>query len=831
VVWSRSPGGGVLTLLHAWLLFPLVLLLVCGGWGLLVDALADSRLPGALIVPLGAATVIVIAGILTAFDATAPAATPVVAAGALAGLGWRWRTKRVALWPLLAAIGVLLSYGAPVLLSGQATFLGYLRLDDTATWLGLTDQIMSHGRSLGSLPSSTYQLEMHSYLTSGYPVGAFLILGVGRGLARMDVAWVFQPYLACCGAAVALSMYSLTERLVASPRLRALIAFIGAQSALLYGYSLWGGIKELTVAFLLVLAVALAALMSRRRAPRPREMLAPAVAIAALIDAFGPGVAVWVLPLLGVGVLAALWRARFVHAIRAVLVRVVSLGALVTALALPAWLVLAASFSYEASYASQTSSSTPGEALGNLLHPLSVFQLAGVWPVGDFRLTPSTLPTALFIAVIAFATAIALWSSVRRGLAGVAAYVGLALLGCGVISLLGGTPWVVGKALAIASPAIPLAALTGGALLSSRTRVGGGLVLAVIAGGVLWSNALAYHDVLLAPRARLVELQHIGALVAGKGPTFVNDYEIYADRHFLREGAPVEPAEYRSVLLPLRNGVLLTKSAWADLDSFAPSTLEPYRSIVVQRSPVESRPPSIYRRVWQGRYYELWQRPAHPSTRIIEQVPFGESNTLPYCGAAESGPFAPECSVDPVAIPPCAQIQALARVALRSHAQLVAYQRPEPIVARGDQTLWPGMWVHDPQARTLTATVPGEAISHIALDIDENYELWLGGSFARGFEVSVDGRDVGRVKDEVSAVEGYVHVANLPLVAGVHTFGLTYPHADLTPGSGDDSSTYLSAIVLEPQQGPSSELLDVSPQHAAGLCGRPLDWVEIVAAR
>ncbi len=819
----------MLSLLHAWLLFPLVLLLLCCGWGLLVEAAAGSRLPGALIVPLGAAAVIVVAGVLTAFEATAPAATPVAAAGALAGLCWRLRVERIERWPLLAALGVLLSYGAPVLLSGEATFLGYLRLDDTATWLGITDQVISHGRALGYLPSSTYELLLHSYLGSGYPVGSFLILGVGGGLVGMDVAWLFQPYLAFCGAAVALSIYSLTGPLIASARMRALVAFAAAQSALLYGYSLWGGIKELTVAFLLVLVVALTALMIGRRAPRAREMIAPATAIAALLDAFGPGVAVWVLPLLVAVLFAWLWRARVAHAARAVLVRTVSLGALVLALALPAWLVFGTSLSYEAGYASKTAASAPTEALGNLLHPLSVFQLAGVWPVGDFRLTASILPTALFIAVIVLAAAGCLWSSIRRGRAGVAAYLGVALLGCGVIWLLGGTPWVVGKAMAITSPALPLAALTGGALLWSRTRIGGGLVLAVIVGGVLWSNALAYHDAVLAPRPRLVELQRIGELLAGKGPTFVNDYEIYADRHFLREGAPVEPAEYRSVLLPLRDGVLLTKSAWADLDSFALATLEPYRSIVVQRSPVESRPPSIYHRVWQGRYYELWQRPARPSTRIIEQVPYGESNAQPYCGAAENAAFAPACSVDPVAIPPCTQIQGLARLALRRHAELVAYQRPQPIVARGDQTLWPGRWIHYPESHTLTATVPGEAISHIAVTTEQSYELWLGGSFARGFEVSVDGRDVGTVKDEVSITDRYVHVADVFLAAGVHTFGLTYPHSDLTPGSGDNSLTSLSAIVLEPQQNPSSELITVSPRRAARLCGRPLDWIELVA--
>ena len=71
-------------------------------------------------------------------------------------------------------------------------------------------------------------------------------------------------------------------------------------------------------------------------------------------------------------------------------------------------------------------------------------------------------------------------------------------------------------------------------------------MLGAIAGGVLWSNFLQYRNVTLAPRARLAELAHVGGMLAGHGPTFFNEYEIYGDRHFLRAGAPVEPAEYRA---------------------------------------------------------------------------------------------------------------------------------------------------------------------------------------------------------------------------------------------------------------------------------------------
>jgi hypothetical protein len=344
---------------------------------------------------------------------------------------------------------------------------------------------------------------------------------------------------------------------------------------------------------------------------------------------------------------------------------------------------------------------------------------------------------------------------------------------------------------------------------------------------VLWSNVLAYHDATLAPRARLAELQTIGGLVAGKGPTLVNEYEVYADRHFLRKGAPIEPAEFRPYTVPLSDGVILTKGAWADLDSFSLSTLEAYRSIVTRRSPAESRPPSIYQLVWQGRYYQLWQRPAQPAVHILAHVPLGESNKLPYCGAAQNAQSMPLCSVNPEATPPCRQILGLARQALGAHARLLAYQRPAPIVVRGDQTVWPAAWAHNAAERVLVPTTPGAAVAHIPVASGQRYELWLGGSFDRGFDVSVDGVHVGRIKDELSPISSFFHIADVYLGPEVHTFTFTFPHADLTPGSGNTGYTSLDAIVLVPQS-PPSELISASPGQAARLCGRPLDWIELV---
>src|SRR6202008_4820865 len=143
-----------------------------------------------------------------------------------------------------------------------------------------------------------------------YPVGAFMLLGVGNRLTGIDPAWIIQPYFGCCAAALALGIYALIEPLVSSPRLRALVAFLAAQPALLYGYSLWGGIKETTGAFMLVLGAALVAQAIASRAPDPRRLLPLAVAASALILTLGVGAAAFVVPPLIALIVVWIVRAR-----------------------------------------------------------------------------------------------------------------------------------------------------------------------------------------------------------------------------------------------------------------------------------------------------------------------------------------------------------------------------------------------------------------------------------------------------------------------------------------------------------------------------------------
>jgi hypothetical protein len=819
------------SLILAWVAFPLLLVALGAGWGTLVQRGSGSAVDGVLLVPLGWAAVIIVTLVLTEWSVTAPAALWVVLAGAVAGLVLAWPWHRPARWPVIAALGIVFVYGAPVLLTGHATFTGYIRLDDTASFLDVIDHAMSNLHQFPAVAQSTYQQVFIGDFTPTYPLGSFMLSAIGHLLTGINAAWIVQPYMALCGAAVGLGVYALLEPILESQRLRALVTFVAAQPALLYGYSLWGGQKEMTAAFLLALGAALLAKVIVKRPANPRSLLPIAVAAAALILVLGIGAAAFIVPPLVVTVIFWVRRA-WPAELKGVALDVGLLAIVTAALALPVWITVVEFLDKLHTLLTGTNR-TAEEVLGNLLAPLSGWQLAGIWPIGDFRLHPPTVPSVLLIGLVILAALAAIWMTVRRRQPGISVYVGIALVGSAIYYLVGTTPWLLAKSLAIASPALLAAALTGGALLWSRGghRAGGivgVLVVVALAGGVLWSNALAYHQVTLAPRARLAELAHIGGLVAGKGPTFINEYEVYADRHFLQEGAPVEPAEYRPVTLPLRGGTSLTKEAWADIDSFPLSTLEPYRSIVTRRSPAESRPPSIYQLVWQGRYYQLWQRPVHPATRIIEHVPYGESTTRPYCGVAENGTTVPLCSANPVAPPLCSQVLRLARQAQAEHAQLLAYQRAEPIVVRANETRWPGQWISELSSRTLIPTIPGRIVAHIKVASSQRYELWLNGSFARGFEVSADGRSLPSVKNELSPFSGYVYLTTVFLTQGIHTFVFTYPHAnDLEPGSGVSEFTSINAIALQPLS-PESEMISLAPSQARALCGRPLDWIELV---
>ena len=171
-------------LIVAWVGFPLLLAALSAGSGLLVDAICGRRLPRALIPVTGFAVLIVLAQFLTLSEVTAELTAPAALAFAVAGfgLGAPRRLLPGAAWPAAVAAAVFAVYAAPIVLSGEPTIAGFIKLDDTATWLTLTDRVIEHGRDLDGLAPSSYEATLRFNLGEGYPVGVFLPFGAGAVL-------------------------------------------------------------------------------------------------------------------------------------------------------------------------------------------------------------------------------------------------------------------------------------------------------------------------------------------------------------------------------------------------------------------------------------------------------------------------------------------------------------------------------------------------------------------------------------------------------------------------------------------------------------------------
>ena len=786
-----------MTIWIAWLVFPLALAVLALGCGLLAERVARVAIPAPLLLPLGFAVVIVAAEFAVAGGRTAPLATPLVVALAVAGIGLSlpWK-RRIGGWWLAPVVAVFAVFAAPFVLSGRATFGGYIKLDDTATYLAMLDRAMQHGYGTSGLPPSTYEATLSTSLAYGYPLGSLLPLGIGRELVAQDAAWLWQPYLTFMAALLAAALYQLAGGVVASRKLRALVAFGGGQAALLYGYALWGGIKELATALLVVLAAGLVA-VAVRDDRGVRGTLPLAVAFAAVLAVLSLGGAAWVTPMVAV-VLVLLWRSRGPsRAARAALV----LGAATLVLSIPTLWVAAR-------WLGRSGSFTSGSELGNLLRPLSWLQVFGIWPSGDFRVSPHELTvTRVLVAFVGVAAAFALVVAVRRRVLELPLAVATAAFACLVYVGLG-SPWIGGKALASASPIVLAVAFAGAAVAYESGRrvegIAGGVVLLA---AVLWSNALQYRDVDLAPSSRLAELATIGHRFAGQGPTLLGEYEPYGARHFLRGMAAEAASELRRRPVYLRAGGVAQTGSSPDLDELTLASILPYRTLVLRRSGASSRPPSVYVPVWNGRYYQVWQRPVY-SGAIVAHLPLGSR-------------------LQPAAVPACSRVLALARVAAARHGVLAAVARPPAVVieANGKVGLPASFGAYGESPEVLYLSSPYTFTSSFVAPVAGRYGVWIGGSFKSAVGVDVDGRPVGGARDALGWPDTFAPIGTVRLAPGRHTLRFRYGGPGLRPGSGGVPPFGVGPLVLSPAT-EDTAITYVQPANARKLCGRSLDWVE-----
>ena len=806
-------------LFAAWLVFPTAVVVVALGSGLLLERSAGRALPGPLVVPAGFALILALVTLLTSssrFGGLVLGAVMVMSVSGFAlGIG-RLREARPDRWAVIAAVAVFAVFGAPAALSGEPTFSGSLVLPDTSNQLQLAQRLADSGPEFESLPESSYKVSLTKYLSSQYPVGAQASLGVLAPLGFSQIAWLYQPFLALMMAMAALSLYSLLRAWSQRPALSAAGAFLAAQPAVTYSYALQGSIKELAGLSMLCLVVALVAAAVSSRASA-RAFLPIGVACVAMIDSLGLAAGTYLaIPVL---VLVTPWAWRVVKRRR---LREVLWAAAVTLIAL----ILLQPFLSGASVAYEVGSAVllKAQDIGNLAAPLKTFQGLGVWLGTDFRYPAEHHDLTVGLSVLVAVTAVlGVVAALRRRAFGPLLLIGT-LVPISLYLLYRGSPYADGKVLAIAAPAPLLAAFLGVAILAdTRLRLVGILAGALLAGGVIGSNVLAYHGVQNAPQERYAELLRINDRFAGGGPTLFTEYDEHSG-YLLRDvqvhSEPEFPLGYRVDRFRKPSGLNdprhrpSVKSA-LDLDDLTLSFVESHPLIVTRRSPTVSRPPANYQRVYSGRYYAVWERqPRDDSVRVRAHLPQGAD------------------VLSPSAVPRCGDLRSLARRASRTGGRLAFVRRPSlsPVSALAGPA--PAGWVkYSAYPQSLVMSGPGRIERRVKVYQGGDYRVWLTGSFARAVHVEVDGRSVGSVSYEPGNPGQYFPLARLRLGTGTHRITVRRSGGDLRPGDGGgakSSLTYVGPVVLSPEANESPRVETASPREASRLCGQRLDWLEIV---
>jgi hypothetical protein len=473
----------------------------------------------------------------------------------------------------------------------------------------------------------------------------------------------------------------------------------------------------------------------------------------------------------------------------------------------PTWIHLSGSVRVSQNVATTTNS-------GNLATPLRSVQVLGTWLWASYKLLPTGRDRVLTYVLIAFALFACMAGAVhivRRRQYSLAGWLALMLA---VWAAFAGysTAWASAKAMMLTSPVVVLTAWAGlAALRASPLRRAAPLLALALAGGVLASDAMLYHSSNLAPTARYEELASLNARFAGKGPTLFTDFDEYA-LYELRDmdvGGPnfiYPPPALTASLVGNGGGGDPSHGAVVDLNRVPSKDLRGYPLIVTRRDPTASRPPSAYRLVWQGTYYQVWGR--RPGARIaIAQLGLSGASRLQ-----------------------CSRVERLARIARSHRAQLVAAGSPELVRISLGHTHRPPSWTR--RRIGLVMQGPGRLWAEFAVPHAGVWDLWLKGEIMRAVRVSVDGRLLGSAGAQLggnSLNPDIMAPLTVALSAGRHLLSITRGGFTLAPGNG--GWAFLDGIFLTPEHHLAQDALRSVPATAwHSLCGHTFDWIEAVRA-
>jgi hypothetical protein len=815
--------------LLAYLAAPVIILASSLGTGLLLWHLSGRRMAPVLIAPLGFAGLLAFGTFLTAFSFTARLNAVAMVVLGLAGL-WVGRADvraalgraRTLLAPGLAGLGAYLMMTIGPMSTGTASWTGYARITDLSQQFDWSAWLVTHGRQIPPVRDGGFLEVISKTAVTGYPGAGNAVFGSTAQLLGIQAAWTYQALMGVAVAMLALSVYGLLERAISSMALRGVAAFVSAQPAILFGYGLVGGIKEYTSAFGLVFC---GALLGRLRPSEEglRGMVPLAIGVSATIGSFSLTIGPWMAVLLVAAALLTILHRQVGSRLPSVDLRTLGiwLGAAVVIAAVSAPMLYWATQLAKVAVQAEGANATALIDLGNLSAPVAVRASLGAWISGDYRnpvLGDRSTTTLALLIIAGFALA-GLVAAVRRrdrALLLLTLSTGVALL---YYTQRTG-PWIQLKAICLTGPIALALAFSGASSLGGwiRRRGVGRIVTvagaAAIAAGVLAGNALALHDITLAPGARMRDLDTIGKEFKGQGPALYPAHEEYAE-FFLRDlkvNALVNPGAAGVGPPQLRADVLAAApqpSFAYDLDGFLGSYVDLYSLVVQRRGPLWSRPPADFELVRRSRFTDVWKRTTASPTVLWH--------------AASPGGGSKWWGQD------CALLYATARKHPNEDLRIAYAIRPQTVTAHlGDGEL-SRPWQRS-TADTVLMNGPGSLEATFDLPTASRYRVWIQGPAQRPVTATIDGKPAGVLQDAWSYPQGWTLLSTRTLPAGKHTVRLARGGGRPIPGDGAGGYP-IGPVVLENADDTEAATVRYAPMsQMRSVCSRlkDYDWVELV---
>jgi hypothetical protein len=797
--------------LAGYLVTPVAVWVSSVGLGLLAERACGARVSNPLLIPLGFCVAVVLCLGVYKTGAGDSVLLPVMAVLVLVGFLLARRELPGRLnggWPLIAGIAAFVMFDFSVIATGHWTFTGYNLQDDIAYELLLAHHMQSYGTANGALPTDTASAFISSFLSTGYPLGGQAYLAALGGFIHTDLAAIWQGYLSSLAGVGAVAAATISGRAF-DKRIAALVGVLAMSAALTFQYAMQGSIKEVATVVAVLCAIALIrhAILELRGVAAAVIIAVPLAAILVTYNAAG-------LPFVGGLAGSALLASVLVHR-RLPTLRwwkpVLIGGVVFVVLAIPALTTLLTFL--RVSKALYTGSNALALPLGQLLRPLPLSEVSGIWLAGDYRVAVAggstgeaeVIGTVLMFALAILGTTYALRKREPGPLMG--------LLTMGLVLLIvypKAIPYAQAKLLAIASPVVVLGAAQGVAALRrmhlTPVAVIAGLVLG---GGIVLSDALAYHHDPVAPTRQLLAVRAVGRHLGAKGPVLMSEFQEFA-KYFSQPALVDIGTEYpTSENLVLRNpGGLYDQSFDTDEEQLA--FVESFPYLIVRRSAADSRPPANFKLIYEDDFYELWQRQQTP--KVLAHLPLQQQ----YLAYAPIG---------------CPALGAMVRHA-PAGSELEVARTPVSIGYDALGALPPG-WIQDPNqfgGNSVIPLNPGTATADVVAAHTGYYRAWVAGTFPRAIVVKLDGQTVGQVAGQNTPDE-WLEAGRVKVSAGEHQLSITRGNGSLAAGDGGTGTVegkgdigHVSLVAEEPKR---TEVMPVSAWHS--LCGQEADWVELIA--